>query len=183
MRVIAGSAKGRTLKGPPKGAPIRPVEDRVKEAIFSILFSVENFRVLDCFAGTGAIGIEGLSRGAAHATFIDASRVAVGLLTENLARCGFEDHARILQLPAERALAQLGKEHAKFDLIFVDPPYGKNLVEPALQIIADEKLFTRDGQILIEHSTRDTFAIPPTLVQSDRREYGQTAITFLAYQL
>lgn len=179
MRVIAGTAKGRRLASPPRDAPIRPVEDRVKESLFNILFSVIDLRVLDCFAGTGALGIEAVSRGAAHATFIEQAPPAIALIYENLARCQVADRATVLRGAATRTLQRLGQQQAQFDIIFLDPPYGQALVAPSLAIITEQHLLAPTGQILIEHARQDLFAIPPSLIRSDQRRFGQTLVTFL----
>ena len=116
MRVITGKARGRRLREP-KGMDIRPTTDMVKEAVFNILqFELEGARVLDLFAGTGQLGIEALSRGAAEAVFVDGSSAAVKIVRENLKLCGFE--ARVLQGDAIGYLPSLGR----FDVVFLDPP-------------------------------------------------------------
>ncbi|HET6664222.1 MAG TPA: 16S rRNA (guanine(966)-N(2))-methyltransferase RsmD [Acidimicrobiales bacterium] len=124
MRVVGGSARGRTLVAPP-GERTRPTSDRVREAIFNALRSrgaVEGSDVLDLFAGSGALGVEALSQGAAHATFVDSDRVARQAVRRNLEACGFLARAAIVAAPAERFLARLGAE--RFDLAFCDPPYA-----------------------------------------------------------
>ena len=128
MRVITGTARGRRLKEL-QGMETRPTTDKVKESLFSIIqFDIEGRRVLDLFAGTGQLGIEALSRGAAEAVFVDRRPDAVRLVQENLALCGFTDRARV---KSGDALAYL-KSGEKFDLIFLDPPYAANMLEQAL---------------------------------------------------
>jgi 16S rRNA (guanine966-N2)-methyltransferase len=132
VRVVGGSARGRTLVAPP-GGRTRPTSDRVREAIFNALRSrdvVEDARVLDLFAGSGALGIEALSQGAARATFVDSDRAARQAARRNLEACGFLDRAAIVAAPAERFLARLGDE--RFDLAFCDPPYAFAGWEPLL---------------------------------------------------
>jgi 16S rRNA (guanine966-N2)-methyltransferase len=124
VRVVGGSARGRTLVAPP-GERTRPTSDRVREAIFNALRSrgaVDGSDVLDLFAGSGALGVEALSQGAAHATFVDSDRVARQAVRRNLEACGFLDRAAIVAGPAERFLARPGGE--RFDLAFCDPPYA-----------------------------------------------------------
>lgn len=176
MRVIAGTAKGRTLVGP-KSHSIRPALDKVKGAIFNILFDVADLNVLDVFAGTGAIGIEALSRGARHAVFLDASPEALGIVKKNIELCRFEDRATILRSKLPEDLRTVAKRSGieRFDLIFVDPPYDKDLVSPSLRKIAELGLLAEGGQIIVEHSPREEIAMPV----KDRREYGQTIISFL----
>src|SRR5262245_2322311 len=125
MRVVAGSARGRTLVAPP-GARTRPTTDRVREAIFNALGSrggVEGEPVADLFAGSGALGVEALSRGAAHVTFVDRDRAARQAIRRNVEACGFADQATIVGLPVERWLAGLAAG-ARFAVAFCDPPYA-----------------------------------------------------------
>lgn len=178
MRIIAGSRKSLRLKTP-KGEGIRPALDKVKEAIFNILWSVEGLRVLDCFAGTGNIGLEAISRGAAHATFIDSGREAIDLIRKNIAICKFEDQTSLLPYAAATAIAKLGSQGAQFDLIFVDPPYNKNLVTPSIQQVADANLLAPDGQIICEHFPKEVLTPPTDYLVADERKYGQTLISFV----
>lgn len=178
MRIISGTRKSLRL-ATPKGKDIRPALDKVKEAIFNILWSVENLRVLDCYAGTGNLGLEALSRGAAHATFIDSGREALQLIQKNIEICKFADQCRVLPFPALTALARLGAEAAQFDLIFVDPPYNKDLVNPSLAAVAEHKLLAPGGQILCEHFPKEVIGPITGLKVVDERHYGQTVISFL----
>lgn len=181
MRVIAGSAKGRTLVGP-KSHAIRPALDKVKGAIFNILFDVSDLTVLDVFAGTGSIGIEALSRGARFAVFLDASPEAIGVIQKNLELCRFLEKAKILRSKLPEDLRTVAKRSGieAFDLIFVDPPYDKDLVNPALKKISELGLLAEGGRIIVEHSPRESIGNIPGLTVTDRRDYGQTAITFLS---
>ncbi|MBI2343914.1 MAG: 16S rRNA (guanine(966)-N(2))-methyltransferase RsmD [Deltaproteobacteria bacterium] len=183
MRVIAGRAKGRRLVGPKRGAPIRPVLDQVKEAIFNILYDVTDFEILDCFAGTGALGIEALSRGAAHATFIDAAPQAIALIMDNLDRCHYTEYATIVRAPAARGLQQLARQEQTFDVIFIDPPYEKHLVSPTLQLTADLGLLRPRGRIIIEHHPKEPPQPPAAFRVVDERKYGQTRISFIGRPL
>ena len=146
MRVITGTARGRRLKEL-QGMETRPTTDKVKESLFSIIqFDIEGRRVLDLFAGTGQLGIEALSRGAAEAVFVDRRPDAVRLVQENLALCGFTDRARV---KSGDALAYL-KSGEKFDLIFLDPPYAADLLEQALTAIASFDICREHGIIVAE---------------------------------
>ena len=146
MRVITGTARGRRLKEL-QGMETRPTTDKVKESLFSIIqFDIEGRRVLDLFAGTGQLGIEALSRGAAEAVFVDWRPDAVRLVQENLALCGFTDRARV---KSGDALAYL-KSGEKFDLIFLDPPYAAGLLGPALEEIARFDICREHGIIVAE---------------------------------
>ena len=146
MRVITGTARGRRLKEL-QGMETRPTTDKVKESLFSIIqFDIEGRRVLDLFAGTGQLGIEALSRGAAEAVFVDRRPDAVRLVQENLALCGFTDRARV---KSGDALAYL-KSGEKFDLIFLDPPYAADLLEQDLTAIASFDICREHGIIVAE---------------------------------
>lgn len=147
MRVISGEARGRKLLEP-KGMEIRPTTDKVKESVFNIVqFDVEGRRVLDLFAGTGQLGIEALSRGAASAVFVDASPEAIALVRENLSRTGLGANAEIYQTDA---IAFAGSCGRKFDLAFLDPPYRKGLLQKALNALIAADALRPNGLILCE---------------------------------
>lgn len=180
MRVIAGTAKGRTLIGP-KSHAIRPALDKVKGAVFNILFDVSDQTALDVFAGTGAIGVEALSRGARRAVFLDASPEALQIIQKNVSLCRFADRADILKAKLPDDLKSVARKTGigRFDLIFVDPPYDKDLVNPTLREIAKLGILTPDGQVIVEHSPRETILETAGLILKDQRKYGQTMISFL----
>lgn len=178
MRVIAGTAKGRKLYAP-KTHNIRPALDKIKGAIFNILFNVEGLTALDLFAGTGAIGIEALSRGAASATFVDMSNEALTIIRKNIELCGFSERAKIFPKPVPVALEYFAKHRQKFDLVFVDPPYLKNLVQPTLEMIASTKILAENGKIIVEHQPKETISEISGLILTETRKYGQTLISFL----
>ena len=180
MRVIAGSAKGRKLTAP-KGPGTRPALAQVKEAIFNILASlrgdITGLAVLDLYAGSGAIGIEALSRGALHCTFVERESRALSALRENLERTGFTPQAEIVPLPVERVLKHLAGKVRRYELIFVDPPYDCDLVMPSLALA--EKVLADAGTVIVENSPREPVEDTEQLTVTDRRKYGQTNITFL----
>lgn len=178
MRVISGKAKGRKLIGP-RSKSIRPALDKIKEAIFNILFDVCDLDVLDIFAGTGSVGIEALSRGCRHATFIDESLPAVEIIRKNLDLCGFEKLATVIKSPAAPAIKRLSKKGAVFDLIFVDPPYLKNLVNPTLALLSKSKLLKPVSIIVVEHHPKEPISLQDGLEVFDSRKYGQTLVSFL----
>ena len=150
MRVITGTARGRRLLEP-DGMDTRPTTDRVKEGIFSsIQFEIEGRRVLDLFGGTGQMGIEALSRGAAHCTFLDLRKEAVGVIRENLKRTGFAEDAAVVQ---GDYLAFLTRCKEKFDLIFLDPPYGTGMLEKAMEIITEIDIVSENGIIVCENGS------------------------------
>ena len=147
MRVIAGSAKGKSLQAPAGRETTRPASDKVKEAIFgSIQFELEGSRVLDLFAGSGALGIEALSRGAAQAVLVDASREAVQAMRANLAYTGLLERAEVMPMDYARALARL---YTPFDFIFLDPPYRSDLYAAAIAGIHARGLLGAEGLLIV----------------------------------
>ncbi|NLF34931.1 MAG: 16S rRNA (guanine(966)-N(2))-methyltransferase RsmD [Clostridiales bacterium] len=174
MRVITGTARGRKLKEL-RGYDTRPTTDRVKESIFNIIqFDIEGRRVLDLFSGTGQMGIECLSRGAAHCVFVDQRREAAALVRENLTHTALTDRGRVVQ---GDALAFLHGCREKFDLIFLDPPYAGDMLQNALKTIAAIDIVTGNGIIICE-STRE--AELPVLSapygQARTYRYGNTSV-------
>ena len=174
MRVITGSARGRRLKTP-EGMDIRPTTDNVKESVFNIIqFDIEGRRVLDLFAGTGQLGIECLSRGAASAVFIDQSRDAVNIIKENLKTCGLS--GTVLQQDALSFLRSCGK----FDLVFVDPPYDSELYAPVLELINSVDILS-DGGIIICESRRERALPELKPPYRKRREYRYGKVKLCVY--
>jgi 16S rRNA (guanine966-N2)-methyltransferase len=178
MRVIAGSAKGHRLVAP-AGHRVRPALDKVKGAIFNILYDVQGARVLDLFAGSGAVGIEALSRGASEAVFVEEWEAAVASIRRNLDHCKLSAHARILKMSVAKGIRLLERQAQPFDLIFVDPPYLKDLVHPTLALLATSSLLAAHTLIVVEHHPKEPIADPPGLALTDSRKYGQTLISFL----
>lgn len=147
MRVISGSARGRRLKELP-GMDTRPTTDQVKESVFNIIqFDVEGRRVLDLFAGTGQLGIEALSRGAAHATFVDLAPAAAKIVRENIELTRFGDAAKVVQSDWRGFLSSCRE---KFDLIFLDPPYKTDMLEDAMLTIAAIDILSEHGIMICE---------------------------------
>jgi len=161
MRIITGTARGLRLKTP-AGLATRPTSDRVKESLFSVLNGLINFAeinsVLDIFAGTGALGLESLSRGAKSATFIDAATTEI--IRENSARAKFSDTSTILRGDCEKILRRLAKNSAAFDLIFSDPPYAKGLAQKSLSLVAELNLLNAGGLIVVEHGAAEILTSP-----------------------
>lgn len=148
MRIIAGEYKGRKLNTPPDYS-VRPTTDKVKEALFSILTNkIWGSRVLDLFAGTGNLGIEALSRGASECVFADSSRESIRLIRENIAHCKAEDGARVAAGDFKKVLLN---QSEPFDIILLDPPYDKGLLDDCFKIIAEQELLAEDGIIVAEH--------------------------------
>jgi len=183
MRIIAGQCKGRRLEAVSvKG--IRPTSDRVRESVFNIISSrIAGARILDIFAGTGALGIEALSRGASRATFLDASKEACELIQKNAGRCGIQEKCDIICHDITRAfLPEKIKAHL-FSIIFMDPPYGTSLFKETLTRGFLSELLTEDGVVVAEHSIKETLPQPITgLDIHDQRKYGKTLISFLTPQ-
>ena len=178
MRVITGTARGRRLKEL-QGMETRPTTDRVKEGLFNIIqFDIEGRRVLDLFAGTGQLGIEALSRGAAHATFVDQRRDAVALIRDNLRITELSDQARVVQ---GESLAFLGSVREKFDLVFLDPPYGGDLLEKALETVVQFDILSGHGIIICE-SYVDTQLPPVAPPYSLHRTYRYGRIKLTVYR-
>lgn len=187
MRIIAGRHKGLTLASVGKGdagAHLRPTTDRVRESLFNLLLNggygdpVTGARVLDLFAGTGALGLEALSRGAAHVTFVDDGNKARALIRENVAKCKAEGVTKVFRRDATR----LGEVRGPaFDLVFLDPPYGKGLGERALAgAIAGGWL--APGALVIWEDSAETEP-PQGLIRLDSRRYGDTVITVLKHSV
>lgn len=172
MRVITGAARGRKL-AEPKGMDIRPTTDMVKESIFNIVqFDIEGRRVLDLFAGTGQLGIEALSRGAAEVTFVDHSKEAVKLVKDNLAHCGLR--GTVVQSDSIAFLERCGK----FDLIFVDPPYATELVDKALEKILRFDILSDSGIIICETARdRDVSPLSEPYFIGKVYNYGKVKLT------
>jgi len=179
MRVIAGSAKGRRLRAG-AGQAVRPTADKVKGALFNILasrFDLGAAQVLDLFAGSGNLGIEALSRGASHVTFVDESAASIQILRDNLRVCRLDGAARVLRLPARRALTQLAQQQAGFDGVLLDPPYGHGLVDETLGALATLGMVRPGGWVMAEHHVDEAPAAAyGRLRLTQTRRYGKTAI-------
>ena len=181
MRVVGGRLRGRTLASPKTDA-IRPTADRLREALFNILVHaygdpVSGVRVLDLFAGTGALGIEALSRGAAFTLFVDDGAEARALLRENVATLGLGGTSKVFRRDATR----LGPAHPlePFSLAFLDPPYGQHLAEQALVSAKAGGWLTASALIVVEETTKAAFAAPDGFVELERRAYDDTEFIFL----
>ena len=173
MRVITGSARGRKLVTR-EGEETRPTPERVKEALFNIIqFQVEGRRVLDAFAGSGQLGIEALSRGAAHADFLDQSRESVAVIQKNLAETGLSEQAEVYQTDA---LVFLMRKNAPYDLCFLDPPYRTGLLQKALPLCAE--CMNPGGIIICEHPTDEKLPEQAGKFQKGREyRYGKILLT------
>ena len=172
MRIITGLAKGLKLKTP-NGLATRPTADRVKESLFNILNGLINFSevetVLDIFAGTGALGLESISRGAKSATFIDAATTEI--LRENIRRTKFTD-CTILRGDFEKSLRRLDGQ--SFDLIFSDPPYATGLAQKSLTLVAELNLLKVGGLMIVEHGAQELLDVPQNFSLVRKTTFGRT---------
>jgi 16S rRNA (guanine(966)-N(2))-methyltransferase RsmD len=178
LRIIAGSLKGRPL-APVKGR-MRPTAAKVREAVFNILGpAVLEARVLDLFAGTGALGIEALSRGAREAVLVEEDALVLRVLRRNLETLNLADRTKVLPLPVLKALKKLTAQGEKFDLAFLDPPYGGGVAAATLAALAAGELLLSGAWAVVEHSRRET--LPEScgnLSLRELRRYGDTQVAF-----
>lgn len=185
MRVIAGRLRGRPLQAPP-GDATRPTGARVKEALFAILGDMQDARVLDLYSGSGALGIEAMSRGAAHAVFVEAARPALACLRHNLSKLGLEAKTDVLAVRVEAAFDRL-RARGPFDLVLCDPPWkdASSALE-ALETLAHGGILAPGARVVLEHSAkapvgRSTEAgAHGWLSAYDRRHWGDTGVTFFS---
>ncbi len=184
MRIISGSARGRRL-AEFTGSGIRPTPDRVREAVFSILISrldsLHQRRVLEICAGTGAMSLEALSRGANATVLIDSSPQAAKLIRDNISRCKMEQRATLISQSAQSALPLLAREKP-FDLIFMDPPYNKKMIPQILEQLATLQLLAQNGIICAESSRGEQFELPSCFERIETRHYGNSEIHLIGHQ-
>ncbi len=177
MRITGGQSKGRVLTSP-TGMSIRPTTDRVREAVFNIIGQdLSGLKVLDLFAGTGVLGLEALSRGARHVVFIDKSQQAIKLIKKNLATCKFQNSGTVLKNDLKKGLPASHLKQQDFDLVFLDPPYRKDLITPLLKKISTANILSHDSCVVAELSKNEI--LPKTignLKMTDTRLYGDTRI-------
>ena len=180
MRIIGGIRRGQRLSSPRNDA-IRPTSDRVRESIFNIISGrLEGANVLDLFAGTGAMGLEALSRGAASVLFVDNSREALDLLKGNIALLNLQKRSKVLKWDIGRNLACLANRPERFDLVFLDPPYGRRMVVPALGHLKESGALAHDACLVVEHSTHeDAVPVKAGFALMDQRRYAKTTVTIL----
>ena len=181
MRIVAGTAKGRALAGPkPTSKHIRPTADRVRETLFNVLGQfLDGQSVLDLYAGTGALALEAVSRGAGRAVLVDQDREAQALCRQNTDALGFTSQVELLASPVSRALAELGRRGERFELIFADPPYAARVVETVLDGVVGAGLLAPSGMVVVEHDKRE--AAPDShagLNREDQRRFGDTLVSF-----
>ena len=181
MRIVGGSLRGRRLRAP-AGVRVRPTGERVRESLFDILLHggmprpLKGAHVVDLFAGTGALGLEALSRGAATLAAVESEADARGVLRANIEALGCADRATVVACDATR----LPQAASACDLALVDPPYRSGLAVPALGALVEGRWLDDQAIIVVEHGVDDPFKPPSTLSVQDRRRYGKTALTFLS---
>lgn len=179
MRIISGSARGRAIIAPP-GEKTRPTQDYVRESLFNIIrWDLEDARVLDLFAGTGALSLEALSRGAKEAVLIDMDRDACQAIRKNMETTRLGDRCRLIPRDYQQAMDQLAHEGQKFDIVFIDPPYRMENTGDMCQALADKGLLSDAFLILVEHRRGMAPLLDARFEAHDLRRYGETEITFV----
>lgn len=180
MRIIGGSLKGKKLFSIP-GKKIRPTADRLRESIFNILsFKVPEAIVLDLFSGTGAFGIESLSRGAKQAVFVEKSRDALYVIKRNIQAGALEKQAQVIKWDITKNLNCIRRIPFRYDLVFMDPPYNRDMIQKGLRNLYRSDCLNRGACIMVEHSASEP--IPENTMEfaiSNQRKYGKTLVTFL----
>lgn len=180
MRVISGTARGKKLKSP-EGQDVRPTLDRIKEDMFNIIGpAIRGKKVLDLFAGSGALGIEALSRGAEVCYFVDRDKKSLSLTRQNLASTQLTSKARLLETDAENAIKKLSSEGLKFDYIFIDPPYNLRIAETTLQKLQKYNIIQEKAFIILETELEEV--LPDhidSLVKTKDKKYKNTRIVLL----
>ena len=176
MRIIAGTARGRRIEAP-EGMHTRPTLDRVRENLFNILQNrIRDSRVLDLFAGSGALSLEALSRGAAHAVLVDSDRNAIRVQRKNLEQLGMGDKAEVFPCDWRKAAAELVAQGRQFDLIFLDPPYRMTDMREVFSEM--EKLTVPDGLVVLEHEAKTEPVTGELFEKTDERHWGYCGISF-----
>lgn len=179
MRIISGTARGRTIVAP-AGDRTRPTQDKVRESLFNIIrWDVMDARVLDLFAGTGALSLESLSRGAKSAVMIDADRAACEAIKKNIAACRMGDRARLIVRDYRQAIDQLASEGTQFDVAFLDPPYRMENTGEMCAALYDKGLLAKAFLLVVEHKRGLAPLVDERFEAFDQRDYGDTQITFI----
>jgi 16S rRNA (guanine966-N2)-methyltransferase len=173
MRITGGQKKGKRVKVSKRG--IRPTKGVVREAIFNIISSrIHNAKVLDIFAGSGALGLEAISRGAQNCVFIEKNPK---ILLKNIDNFSVDDKTRVIMNDYQKGLRKIkGK---RFDIIFIDPPYHKNYIEKTIHLIARYRLLNSRGLIIAEHYVKEEFSLPDSLSILKEKQYGETIVKFM----
>ncbi len=181
LRIFSGSLKGTSLLSL-KGSAVRPTSGRVREAIFNILSrKVQSVSALDLFAGSGALGIEALSRGARFVVFMDEDPKTLSIVQKNLQRCRLEDRSKVIRWDLRRNLYCLSDFPDVFELVFMDPPYHQGAVSPVLRGLDESRALRKGAKVVVEHGFRELLPELSRFPVTDRRKYGKTLVSFLEY--
>jgi 16S rRNA (guanine(966)-N(2))-methyltransferase RsmD len=183
MRITGGQARGIPLRAP-KGSRVRPTSDKVRKALFDTIGDrIHDAVVLDLFAGTGAVGIEALSRGARRAVLVERDTVAARTISINIDKTNSSEEVDVLREDFRSALKKLGLQGEVFDLVFIDPPYESNLIEEAVEALASSRLISGNTLIVVEHFRKTE---PPTAIAGmplvQTRNYGQTSLSYYYHE-
>ena len=179
MRIIGGTARGRTIVAPP-GEKTRPTQDYVRESLFNIIrWDVADARVLDLFAGTGALSLESLSRGARSAVLIDMDRAACAAIKKNIESSRMQEKSRLISCDYRTAVDILAREGQRFDIVFIDPPYRMEETGEMCALLMDKGLLEEQCLLLIEHRRGMAPLVDERFEAFDQRNYGDTQITFV----
>lgn len=182
MRIIAGMARGTQLAAP-KGMDTRPTQDKVKESLFSMIqLDVPDANVLDLFAGSGALALESLSRGAADAVLVDRNREALDCIRKNIAKMRVEDRTTVYPCDWESALLKCRQTGRQFDLVFLDPPYKMTELGEMCCKLQEMQLLLPGAMMVLEHRTGVQLEMPPAFVLEKERTYGDTQIHFYRFE-
>jgi len=191
VRIIAGTARGRKLLSVPKTKPVKPISDRIKQSLFDIIKPrIPACYMLDLFAGTGAVGLEALSRGAGKVVFVEREPACLRAINRNLEKLGFTEKAIIKKADILAGVGWLGhfSEGEGYDIIFMGPPYRDQnnvmlaLSEPVLASVGQSKILAEHGIAIVQHHETEKFAIPENLEVFRTEQYGDTIVTFLRYK-
>ena len=174
MRVTGGELGGRRLAAPPTG--VRPTADRVREALFARLSNLDGVSVLDLYAGTGALGIEALSRGARHVVFVDRSNASARVIQRNLDALNLNERSRVVRSDVRAALRRFAGERMRFDLVLADPPYEAEDLATPLALLVSGGLLAPEATVVVERSRRHPLPAVEGLVSHGARRYGDTEI-------
>ena len=179
MRIIGGEARGRTLVAPP-GSRTRPTQEYVRESLFNILrYDIEDARVLDLFAGTGALSLEAISRGASQAVLIDTDRAACTAIRQNIERVRAQERCQLVSRDYRQAMDALAQQGRQFDLVFIDPPYRMENTGEMCATLYEKGLLSKECLLVVEHRRGKAPVLDARFEACDLRKYGDTEITFV----
>jgi 16S rRNA (guanine966-N2)-methyltransferase len=180
MRMIGGTAKGRTFRFD-SGSKERPTSDFLREALFNLLGSVVGKSFLDLYAGSGSVGMEAASRGASEVVLIEKDKKISAIAQKNILACGLDNRCRVLTIDIGSGLSRLHKGKNEFDIVFADPPYGREFTQKTIELMMGNPVLAKDAVFVIQHSAREDFdsILSNKKMLRDQRKYGDSALTFL----